>query len=98
MLLLYYSSSFTSKMLLMGRALLAQLCPLNLPPLRQGQLCTLASSYMKMVLIFALASALPSVAGFGGISFASKWLGACSEQCSPCRRARRVFWQPLMGS
>ena len=70
MLLLYYSSSFTSKMLLMGRALLAQLCPLNLPPLRQGQLCTLASSYMKTVLIFALASALPSVAGFGGISFA----------------------------
>ena len=56
---------------LVGRVGSAQFAP---PPLRQGQLCTLASSYMKMALIFALASALPSVAGFGGISFALRVL------------------------
>ena len=54
----------------MWRAELAQLFRSICPPPAPGAVVQRLLAVMTMVLIFALASALPSVAGFGGISFA----------------------------
>ena len=85
----------------MWRAELAQLFRSICPPPAPGAVVQRLLAVMTMVLIFALASALPSVAGFGGISFALRddaqgrvFLGHGCVSSSPYHRRPKIAQWP----